>query len=235
MRLVEESMTGPDLKTARLSAHWTQQTAASRLGLTQAYLSMVEQGRRPVTARLAARAAKVFKLPPTALPLESEDRMPSAQRDLKADLGALGYPGFAYLSKKPACNPAQLLSNALDQPDLDARVVEALPWLVAVYVDMDWDWLTRQAKLHDRQNRLGFVVGLAAELANKAGDPRRSERLAQHRAELDRSRLVREDTLCHDSMTQPERKWLEKNRPTEARHWNLLTDLDVKHLSNVPA
>ena len=233
--LIDTYMTGADLKTARQSANWTQQKAASRLGLTQAYLSMVEQGRRPVTARLAVRTAKVFHLPPTALPLEPEDRMSSVQRDLKADLGALGYPGFTYLGRKAACNPALLLSNALDQPDLDSRVVEALPWLVAVYVDMDWEWLTRQAKLNDRQNRLGFVVSLAAELANKAGDSARSQRLAQHRSELDRSRLVREDTLCHDSMTQPERKWLEKNRPTEARHWNLLTDLDVKHLSNVPA
>ena len=49
-------MTGSDLKTGRLSALWTQQKAASRFGLTQAYLSMVEQGRRPVTPRLAARA-----------------------------------------------------------------------------------------------------------------------------------------------------------------------------------
>ena len=228
-------MTGAILKSARLNAHWTQQTAASRLGLTQAYLSMVEQGRRPVTTRLAAQATKVFELPPTALPLDPEDRMHSAQRDLKADLGALGYPGFAYLGKKPACNPALLLWHALDQPDLDTRVVEALPWLVVAYAGMDWEWLRRQAKLHDRQNRLGFVVSLATELANKAGDSACSQTLAQHRAELDRSRLVREDTLCHDSMTRAERKWLEKNRSPEARHWNLLTDLDVKHLSHVPA
>ena len=124
---------------------------------------------------------------------------------------------------------------AFDQPDLDTRVVEALPWLASVYSDMDWEWLTRQAKLNDRQNRLGFAVALAAELANKADDPVRSQRLAEHRAELDRSRLVREDTLCHDSMTESERKWLKRNRPPEARHWNLLTDLDVKHLAHVSA
>ena len=26
------------------------------------------------------------------------------------------------------------------------------------YVDMDWDWLAQNAKLHRRQNRLGFVL-----------------------------------------------------------------------------
>jgi transcriptional regulator with XRE-family HTH domain len=225
-------MTGSDLKTGRLSALWTQQKAASRFGLTQAYLSMVEQGRRPVTPRLAARAMKVFDLPPTALPLESDNSLQWNERELKSDLGALGYPGFAYLAKKPTRNPAQLLFHALDQPDLEPRVVEALPWLASAYPNMDWEWLTRQAKLNDRQNRLGFVVALAGELANKAGDRQRSQSLAKHRGSLDRSRLVQEDTLCHDSMTQAERKWLQKNRPPEARHWNLLTDLEVKHLTH---
>jgi hypothetical protein len=100
---------------------------------------------------------------------------------------------------------------------------------------MDWDWLTRQAKLNDRQNRLGFVVSLAGELAKKAGDSVRAKTLAEQRALLDRSRLVREDTLCHDSMPLSERKWLQKSRPPEARYWNLLTDLDVKHLLQVSA
>lgn len=228
-------MTGTDLKTARLNAHWTQDEAASKLGLTQAYLSMVEQGRRPVTSRLALRAVKVFVLPPTALPLEPDEFLTWNERDLKSDLGVLGYPGFASLGTRATRNPAELLFHALDQSDLDTRVVEALPWLASVYTDMDWEWLTRQAKLNDRQNRLGFVVSLAAELAKKAGDSARARTLAEQRALLDRSRLVREDTLCHDSMPLAERKWLQKNRTLEARYWNLLTDLQLKHLLHVSA
>jgi hypothetical protein len=139
------------------------------------------------------------------------------------------------LRSKPRRNPAQLLFFALDQIDLDARVVEALPWLTWKYVDMNWGWLVSNAKLHDRQNRLGFVVTLAGELAQKSGDSARSQKLTECHALLDRSRLVREDTLCHDSMTQAERKWLRLNRPPEAKHWNLLTDLDVKHLAYAPA
>jgi hypothetical protein len=47
---------------------------------------------------------------------------------------------------------------------------------------------------------------------------------------LDRSRLVKEDTLCHDSLTEAERKWLRVNRPAEAAHWNLLTDMQAENL-----
>jgi transcriptional regulator with XRE-family HTH domain len=228
-------MTGLDLKNARLKTNWSQQQAAFRLGLTQAYLSMVERGRRPITSNLAAKALQVFDLPPTALPLESEDSLSLKDDELKSDLGTLGYPGFSYLRGKPTRNPTQLLFYALDQSDLDTRVVEALPWLTSTYVDMDWDWLVGHAKQHDRQNRLGFVVSLAREFAKKTSDSARSERLSQYQALLDRSRLVREDTLCHDSMTTAERKWLQNHRPSEARHWNLLTDLDVRHLAYVPA
>jgi transcriptional regulator with XRE-family HTH domain len=231
----EEFMTGTDLKTARLKTNWTQQQAASKLGLTQAYLSMVERGQRPVTSSLAAKALKVFDLPPTALPLESEDALFLKEDELKSDLGTLGYPGFSYLRGKPSRNPAQVLLYALDQSDLDARVVEALPWLTYTYTDMDWDWLVPNTKQRDRQNRLGFVVTVASELAERAQDSVRSEKLNGYQTLLDRSRLVQEDTLCHDSMTKAERKWLQHNRPPEARYWNLLTDLELKNLAYAPA
>src|SRR5271156_592094 len=224
-------MTGSDLKGARQRAGWTQQQAAAALGVTQAYLSMLERGHRLVTGSVAARAMETFDLPPTALPLEPENSLSLNDDDLKAELGTLGYPGFSYLQAQHKRNPAELLSFALNQPDLDARVVEALPWMTCEYVDMNWDWLVGHAKQNDRQNRLGFVVTLAGELAARSGDSSRSEKLNRYRELLDRSRLVREDTLCHDSMTRAERKWLEENRPPEARHWHLLTDLDLKHLA----
>jgi hypothetical protein len=100
---------------------------------------------------------------------------------------------------------------------------------------MDWEWLTRNAKLNDRQNRLGFVVALAEEFAEKTTDGLRKTGLSRQLAVIERSRLAREDTLSNDSMTQAERKWLRQNRPPKARHWNLLTDLDVKHLAYVPS
>lgn len=228
-------MTGEALKAGREEVNLTQQEAASRLGLTQAYLSMLERGRRPVTTELATQAMKVFHLPPTALPLEADLHSTLDESAFKAELGALGYPGFSYLRGKSHYNPARLLFLAIDQDDLDRRVVEALPWLAYTYPEMDWEWLTRNAKLNDRQNRLGFVVDLAQEVAEKAGKASRGESLSQNKALIERSRLAKEDTLSHESMTQAERKWLRQNRPSKARHWNLLTDLDVRHLAYVPS
>lgn len=228
-------MTGEALKTGREHANLTQQEAASKLGLTQAYLSMLERGRRPVTMELAVQAMKVFHLPPTALPLGADQPSTLDESQFKAELGALGYPGFSYLRGKSHYNPARSLFLALDQDDLDRRVVEALPWLAYTYPEMDWEWLTRNAKLNDRQNRLGFVVDLAEEFAEKTGDESRKRSLSQNKAVIERSRLAREDTLSNESMTQAERKWLRRNRPSKARHWNLLTDLDVRHLAYVPS
>jgi hypothetical protein len=95
---------------------------------------------------------------------------------------------------------------------------------------MDWDWLVQNAKLYDRQNRLGFVTTLAFQLAFKSAEPHLPRKLKEYVGVLDRSRLAREDTLCHDSLTEPERKWLRLNRPSEAKHWNLLTDMKAENL-----
>lgn len=127
-------------------------------------------------------------------------------------------------------NPAELLLHALNEDELESRASEGLPWLALKYPEMDWDWQVDGVKLRDRQNRLGFVVTLAGELAARVGDAARNRRLSEYVAVLDRSRLVREDTLCHESLTETERKWLRENRPAEVRNWNLLTDMKVENL-----
>jgi hypothetical protein len=121
-------------------------------------------------------------------------------------------------------NPGEVLLTALAQDDLEPRLVEALPWLVLHYSTLDWSWVVRETKVHDLQNRLGFVVGLARRLAERAADQGKALTLTNLEAQLDRSRLAREDTLCRASLPEPERRWLTENRPKEARHWNLLTD-----------
>ena len=91
----------------------------------------------------------------------------TSKRDYAAELGALGYPKFAYLKGTTTPDPAELLLDALNEPDLNSRIVEALPWLVLNYRDLDWGWLSENAKLHRRPNRLGFVVSVASELAQR--------------------------------------------------------------------
>ena len=224
-------MNGEELRETRLGKKWTQQKAAERLGVTQAYLSMLERGRRDLPDSLARKAVEVLNAPPTLLPLRAESLVARVGSErLRSELAALGYPGFAHLKGKARRNPAEVLVKALNEPELDTRVVEGLPWLTLTYADMDWDWAVQTAKLHDRQNRLGFVTTLAFQLALKSTDPPRARKLKEYAAVLERSRLVKEDTLCHDSLTAVERKWLRLNRPAEAKHWNLLTDMKAENL-----
>jgi hypothetical protein len=123
-------------------------------------------------------------------------------------------------------NPAAVLVSALLSNDLETRAVEALPWLVLQYPDLDWEWVLTEVKLRDLQNRLGFVVGLARELA-AARENAEETRAALSRvaARLERARLVREDTLCQENLSAAEREWLRKTRPPAAAHWNVLSDL----------
>ncbi len=159
---------------------------------------------------------------------------PLRKRDFAAELGALGYPGFSYLKRNMRRNPAEVLLDALSESDLDTRVAEGLPWLVMTYVDMDWDWLVRNVKLRERQNRLGFAVSLARELAENKNDCERAQKLRQWLELLESVRLPREGTFCHDSITQAERVWLREHRSSAAAHWNLLTDMKRKDLPYAP-
>ncbi|MGH9473140.1 MAG: helix-turn-helix domain-containing protein [Terriglobales bacterium] len=227
-------MDGNRLRELREQRGWTQRQAAKRLRVTQAYLSMLESGRRPAPPRLLHALAQVFDLPPTALPLPSAaSEMPDSQ--LAEALAALGYPGFRHLASGagPMRNPADVLAAALCQPGLDARVVEALPWLVLEYSDLDWNWLVREAKLRNLQNRLGYVVLLARKLADKVARPEAARQLHEVEQALEQSRLAREDSLAGAALSEAERQWLRERRPTEARHWNLLTDLTVEQLQQV--
>lgn len=226
-------VTGNDLKSARDALNWTQAKAARRLGVTQAYLSMVERGSRPVSDDLVSAALRILPLPPTARPTEDRFAMNAGEELFKRALGELGYPGFAYLASRERLNPAELLLLALDSEDLDARVTEALPWLPYQFPEMNWDWLTSESKSRDRQNRLAYVTLLASDVAQKRGDTQLAKKLCSRVAALERSRLANEDTLAKDSMSQAERKWLRAHRTPSAVHWNLLTDLkaeDLQHL-----
>jgi transcriptional regulator with XRE-family HTH domain len=227
-------MTGQDLRKARQQKGWTQEQAARRLGMTQAYLSMLENGQRGFSGSVLRRTLQKFQVAPTALPLPLDPPLlPCSSDALRKDLAALGYPGFSYLYRKPRRNPAEVLFSALNESDLDMRVVEGLPWLAFAHVDMDWGWLVRNTKLHNRQNRLGFAVTLAQELAARTEHQDRATKLQKHVVVLERALLAREDTFCHDSLTETERKWLRQNRPPAAQRWNLLSDLTLEHLTNV--
>jgi hypothetical protein len=127
-------------------------------------------------------------------------------------------------------NPAELVLRALLSDELDARLVEGLVWTVHRYPDLDWPWLVSQAKQHDLQNRLGFLVDCARTLRQ-----RRSEDptpLAEWTDVLARCRLDRDDPLSSDRLLDSERRWLLANRSPMAQQWRVLTTLAPELLAD---
>jgi transcriptional regulator with XRE-family HTH domain len=230
-------MTPMELRMAREAKGWTQQEAASRLEFSQTYLSLLEQGKRQVPKSRVQRVLAVYdSLWPLALPMHGQkDWAGMDGLKFSHQLAGLGYPGFAYLRARATWNPSELLLAALTKDDLESRTAEALPWLVLTYSNMDWDWVVKQTKMHDVQNRLGFVLTLARSLAERMDDIAVTNRLSAVEQSLHASVLLREDTFCHEHMPEAERRWLKLNSTPEAKRWNVLSDLSPEHLTHAIA
>lgn len=220
-------MSGTRLRTTRQALGLTQQQAARRWRVSQAYLSLMERGRRRVPVRLARRLAGAEPQLAASLPPRVSAKKPD---DLPKLLGTLGYPGFAYLADSRAVvNPAEVVLSALTASDVPARVTEALPWVLMTFVDLPWDWLVAHAKLANAQNRLGYLVSVAKQAADRAGRTQAAGTLASVEAELEEARLAKEDTLAQ-RLTDAEKRHLRTHRPEAAAHWNLLTRLRAEDL-----
>jgi hypothetical protein len=81
--------------------------------------------------------------------------------------------------------------------------------------------LVRQAKLHNLQNRMGFLIQLAVPS---------SPEMQRALDELDEARLLAEATFRWDSMPPATRKWMRENRSSEAAHWNVVTRIRPEDL-----
>lgn len=220
-------MSGAELRAARATLGLTQMAAARKWRVSQAYLSLMERGRRPVPDRLARLAVRTDQRLVTGLRPDAALRKTP---DFERQLGSLGYPGFEYLGHARAvANPAAVVLGALRAPTVPARVTEALPWVLLTYWHLDWDWLLDQVRLVNCQNRLGFLVTLAKHLAERRGDQAARHALAHVEQRLEEARLVKEDSVGR-SLTDVERDHLRAVRPAAAAHWNVLTSLDVEHL-----
>ncbi len=227
-------MSGAELNKARQAAGWTQTRLAERLGVTQAYLSLMEAGKRRMTDRLRRRAVSVLRLAPTCLPMAVPRALDRTMTDtrLEQGLARLRYPGLEY-RRKPGerKHPAELLLMALAADELDPRLAEGLPWLLLKFGGYDTEDLVRRAKNLDLQNRLGFTVSLARRVAeNNPAFRRKQNELEKLEKALEPSRLAREDTYGRREASPRMREWLKSNRSPEAEHWNLLSDLKPEHL-----
>ncbi len=214
------------MKRARTARQLTQAELATRLGVSQGYVCLLERGERPVPAPLAATLARLLDMAPSTLPASSDSDAFDADGAVRA-LAALGYGRFADRPRRSERrNPAEVVLRCLRAPDVDARVVEALVWVLVAHADLDWTWLVRHAKVDDLQNRVGFLVSLAAQAAQHQGQAASAAQLTSARAVLERSRLAGEGAF-RATLSDAERRWLRRHRPPEAAHWNLLTSLTV--------
>jgi transcriptional regulator with XRE-family HTH domain len=57
---MEARMNGEHLQAARKQKGWKQERAALKLGVSQAYLSLLERGARRVPEKLAVKAIRVY-------------------------------------------------------------------------------------------------------------------------------------------------------------------------------
>jgi len=217
-----------------MDSGWTQARLAIDLGVTQAYVSLMERGKRRVPNRIARSALHLLNLSATALPLPDEAvfNRPVTELWLARGLANLGYPGFAYLKNQGRKrNPVELLLRALASDDLNPRLTEALSWLLLHFEDWDLRFLVTRAKMQETQNRLGFTVSLALQVAeHNPAYGHRSRQLQQLEKMIEPSRLAREDTYGRIEKSERMRAWLRVNRSAEAQHWNLMTDLKMEHL-----
>ena len=222
------------LRHARERAGLSQCAAAARLGVSQPYYSQLECGTRALPEGLASRALHKLGASACVLPLPELSatwRHPVSPDRLTPALAALGYPPFAHLRKgaRPI-NPALVVAAALAHADLDFRLVEALPWVLTEFADLDTGWLAAQCRLLNLQNRLGYLTTLALD-----GEPGASSHLAPLLSVLEDSRLAGEGTLCRNSMPKAERDWVRKSRPAAAAHWGLPTTLTREQLPSYAA
>lgn len=214
----------------------SQAQLAHALGVTQAYISQLERGKRPVSTKLAVKLAglpDLRRLPATVFP-EDTAGLDRIDADFAADLGAMGYPGFASPGERAPKNPAAVIVGILKRRQVAPGVMAAIPWLLLRFPDLNTSWLIDQARLNNLQNRLGFLTDLAIEIAETylaAGrfDEAHLLKLEEMRGHLEDSRLAKDDTLARP-LSPSERQFFEENRSETARHWNLLTGLTKETL-----
>ena len=221
-------MNGTQVRTGRKAKGWRQEELARRLGVSQGYVSLLERERRHVPARLAEKLVRILDLPPTGLPVRSQAPLDSNRAPRV--LGALGHQGFGYLRRGRRMNPAEMLLRTLRVDQVDARVVEALVWVLVRYPDLDWTWLVRAAKQEDLQNRLGFLLALACEVAERRGELQGAGVLRQWEHTLAESRLQKVDSFSRGALTVAEERWLQVHASETAKRWNVLSTLTPEML-----
>ena len=219
-----------NLRAFRLRAGLSQSDLARKAGTPQPRVAVMESEEDPALPRLewVGRVAETLGVAVSDLLSEratpGAERLPSLPEDednLAAHLKELGAPLTGPPRKSRSFSPEAVVLGVLRVVP-SSRMVEYLPGLL-LKKEMEHEKLLRLAKERGLVNRLGFVVDVAATLAE---ENREREKLSRLRG-LSKSLWTERDKEAEEFLMSeaPEdsefRNWLKKKTPWVGKKWGV--------------
>ena len=219
-----------NLRSFRLRAGLSQSDLARKAGTLQPRVAVMESAGDPTLPRLEWLARVADSLGVSVSELLSErvvpepdsfSSLPDNGDNLAAHLKGLGAPLTGSSTKNRSFSPEAVVLGVLRVVP-SSRMVECLPGILSTR-DMDHEKLLRLARERRLVNRLGFVVDVAATLAEKSGDIERASRLRGLSRKLWGARnRETEEFLMGKAPEDPEfRNWVKKKTPRPGKKWGV--------------
>ena len=219
-----------NLRNFRLRAGLSQSDIARKARTLQPRVAVMESPEDPALPRLewlsrvadslGVSAAELLSENATTAP-ESLSSLPENGDNLAAHLKGLGAPLTGTSTKSRSFSPEAVVLGVLRVVP-SSRMVECLPGLLCKRA-MNHGKLLRLARERGLVNRLGFVVDVAATLAEESGDKKTRDRLRRLAAKLWRERRKGvEEFLVGEAPEDPEfRNWAKKKTPPPGKKWGV--------------
>ena len=232
-----KSTLATNLKAFRLRAGFTQSDLARKAGTLQPRVAVMESAQDSTLPRLEwlARVAKALGVTVSTLLAEeataaakSFSSLPEDGENLAAHLKVLGAPLTGSERKNRSFSPEAVVLGVLRVVP-SSRMVECLPGLLSRQ-PMDYEKLLRLARERGLVNRLGFVVEVAADLADKESNRTKASRLHSLSRKLWSKRdKEAEEFLMSEAPEDPEfRNWLKKKTPLPGKKWGVYGAYSLK-------
>ena len=229
-----------NLRASRLKAGLSQSDLGRKAGTPQPRVAVMESSANPTLPSLEwlGRVASALRVSVASLFEEGRREMarsfstlPEEPENLAAHLKELGAPLSGSSKKNRSFSPEAVVLGVLRVVP-SARMVECLPGLLATGA-MDCEKLFRLAKERNLVNRLGFVVEVAALLAEQKrlrGNVSALQSLAK-KLWKERSTAT-EDYLMAESPVDPElRDWVKKKSPQLGKKWGVYGTYSLERFS----
>ena len=225
-----KSILARNLRAFRLRAGLSQSDLARKAGTLQPRVAVMESEEDPTLPRLQwlGRVAEALgvTLPDllsgrAMLEAEPLSSLPADEDNLAAHLKELGAPLTGPLKKSRSFSPEAVVLGVLRVVP-SSRMVECLPGLL-LKKKMDHEKLLRLAKERGLVNRLGFVVDVAATLAEEIGDRQKASRLHALSKKLwtERDKEAEEFLMSEAPEDSEFRNWLKKKTPRVSNKWGV--------------